>query len=340
MKRFITILLVLLMMLAVVACGGNKETADSGDKSGGKVMLYSSLKEAQLSALKEAFTKKYPDIEMDYYAAGTGKVLTKIATEQQSGQIAADLIWVGDPSNYITFKEQGILEPYESPEAATIDPKFKDPDNQFVGARLIVVGFAYNTNRVDPAEVPQKWTDIFDPTYQDQIVMSDPAEAGTTMYAVAGLIQNDKYGWDYFNKLKEMGLELESGTSQTINKVGAAAYKVCIGVDYVTRTLEEQGSPIKFVYPEDLVAVSSPIALVKNAINGDNGKLLYDFILSEEGQKILAANQATPIRPGVSVGGDALDAEEIAKLAMPVDDQALVDNKQAILDQFDELFKK
>lgn len=39
-----------------------------------------------------------------------GKIKTKIATEQQAGQVAADLLWVGDASDYLTFKEQGILE--------------------------------------------------------------------------------------------------------------------------------------------------------------------------------------------------------------------------------------
>ncbi len=42
---------------------------------------------------------------MDYYQAGTGKIKTKIATEQQAGQVAAaDLLWVGDASDYLTFK--------------------------------------------------------------------------------------------------------------------------------------------------------------------------------------------------------------------------------------------
>ena len=38
---------------------------------------------------------------------------------------------------------------------------------------------------------------------------------------------------------------------------------------------------------EDTIAISSPIALVKGCANPDNGKLLYDFILSEEGQTVL-----------------------------------------------------
>lgn len=68
------------------------------------------MQEDQLNAIKQAFEKKYPDIKMDYYFAGTGKVITKIATEAKSGQVAADVIWVGDPADYIGFKKLGILE--------------------------------------------------------------------------------------------------------------------------------------------------------------------------------------------------------------------------------------
>ena len=40
----------------------------------GKVMLYSSMQEDQLVAIKKGFEAKYPDIVMDYYFAGTGRV--------------------------------------------------------------------------------------------------------------------------------------------------------------------------------------------------------------------------------------------------------------------------
>ena len=154
------------------------ENTNSGGKS--KVMLYSSLKEQQLEALKEGFEAAHPEYSLDYYAAGTSKVATKIATEKQSGQIATDLVWIGDPSNYVTFKEQGILEAYESPEAAKIDEKFKDPEHFYTGARLVVMGLTTNTNTVPENEVPKTWKDLLKDDFKGQIVMTDQGESGTT----------------------------------------------------------------------------------------------------------------------------------------------------------------
>ncbi|HBM76054.1 MAG TPA: ABC transporter substrate-binding protein [Clostridiaceae bacterium] len=336
--------LAILIVFSIAACNNSPKSSESSVNSevkgpSGTVMLYSSLKENQLSAIKVGFTAKYPNIKMDYYAAGTGKCMTKIATEQQSGKIAADMIWVGDPSNYVSFKEQGILEPYKSPEAENIDSKFKDPDNMFVGARLIVMGFTYNTS-VPKNHVPETWEDLLKPEFKDQIVLSDPTESGTTLYAISGLVNNSAYGWDYFKKLKENGAELESGTEATHNKVGAGAYKVCLGVDYVTNTLIKQGSTIGFAYPKkDLIAVSSPIAIIKGAKNMENAKLLYDYILSEDGQKNLAENQSTPIRKGINVKG-SLTIDEIASRAMEVNSETLAKEKDDILNKFDSIFKK
>jgi iron(III) transport system substrate-binding protein len=335
------------MMVSISACGSSRDAAaektpsakEVTAKASGNVMLYSSLKEAQLDAIKKGFMDKYPDVKMDYYAAGTSKVATKLATEKQSGQIACDIVWIGDPSNYITLKEQGLLEAYESPEAANIDAVFKDPEHYFTGGRLVAMGFAYNTNNVKEENAPRVWSDLLKDEFKNQIVMTDPGESGTTFYTVAGLMSNDKYGIEFFNKLKEHGAELESGTTSTHTKVAANAYKVCIAVDYVTQTLEKDGSTIKFVYPDkELIAISSPIALIKGSSNQVNGKLLYDFILSVEGQKILAANDCSPIRKDVIKEG-ALSLDEIVSRSMKVDDSYIAKHDSEILAEFDKIFK-
>lgn len=332
MKRILSFALALLLVLSLAPAALASEPS-------GTVMLYSSLKEKQLAAVKEAFEAKYPGIVMDYYQAGTGKIKTKIATEQQAGQVAADILWVGDSSDYLTFKEQGILEAYESPEAAAIADAYKDPEHLYTGARLVVMGLAYNTAKVTGDEIPTKWTDLLNEHYRDMIVMTDPTESGTTAYLVGALVNNEKYGWEFFEKLAAMGTELDSGTSGTHNNVAAGGYKVCIAVDYVTQTLQGQGSPIQFVYPaEDTIAIASPIGLVKGSANQENGKLLYDFLLSQEGQKVLIANECTPVRDDVTVEG-ALTASQISQLALKPDEAKLAAEKLDTLDHFDQLFK-
>lgn len=331
MKKILAIAITILLFTLLVSV--------SFAENSGSVMLYSSLKEKQLSALKEAFEAKYPGIQMDYYQAGTGKIKTKIATEQQAGQVAADILWVGDSSDYITFKDQGILEPYVSEESSNINDSFKDKDNLYCGARLIVMGIAYNPTMLSEENIPTSWNDLLKDEFKGQIIMTDPTEAGTTAYFVGSLANSEKYGWEYFEKIAAMGTELDSGTSGTHNNVAAGGYKACVAVDYVTHTLEKQGSPIKFSYPkEDIISIYSPIALVKNSANQENGKLLYDFILSKEGQNVLVSTEVTPIRDDCTPEG-SLTPSEISESSLKIDESILVSTKQETLDHFDQLFK-
>ena len=370
MKKSLAVILASAMAVSLTACGGSgnaktpepttaaeapkteaqaegteaengqeeTEAVSSDAEATGNVMLYSSMQEDQLMAIKQGFEKKYPNVKMDYYFAGTGKVITKIATEHQSGQVAADVIWVGDPSDYIGFKNEGILAKYSSPEAGAIADKFIDPDGYYTGARMMNMSVGYNTTLVTEEEAPKTWNDLLDPKWNNQIVMTDPSSAGTTKYFVGALLSDPSYGEEYFKKLKENGCELESGTTATHNQVAAGAYKVGIMLDYVTQNLMDEGSPLGFRYLDsDLVSIFSPIGLVEGCANDTNGKLLYDFILSKEGQEILVDNNLLSVRDDVDQKGASV--EEIAKSAMSVDLQSLSDNSDQIIETFDNIFK-
>lgn len=361
MKRKISIALaVILMMTQFAGCAGkaadntaqadtsaaaaeNQETGaqaeagESDNSHSGKVMLYSSMQEDQLVALKEGFEKKYPGVTMEYYFAGTSKVVTKISTELQAGHVDADVIWVGDAVDYVSFKESGILQQYVSPEAApdVINPLYVDPDGYYTAGRLVGVGISYNTALVSEEEAPKTWNDLLDEKWNDQIVMSDPGTAGTTKYWMNAMMCNEKYGTEYMQELRDNGCYLESGTTATHNQLAASAYKVGVCLDYVTANLAAEGSPIAFLYPEDTVSIPSPIGLVANCNNEENGKLLIDFLLSKEGQEILVANNLVSVRNDVE---QAADVDTMAARAMDCDLAKLASDGDANLEAFNKIF--
>lgn len=364
MKKWMSLSLAAAMVCSLTACGGSSkeaapaapakaETAAAAEKSAetaaaevekaadtssasGTVMMYSSMQEDQLIAVKEAFEKKYPNVKMEYYFAGTSKVITKIATEQQAGQVDADVIWVGDPADYVSFKEQGILQQYTSPESEAIDAAFIDPDGYYTGARMMNMGISYNTALVTPEEAPQSWNDLLDEKWNDQIVMSDPGSSGTSKYWRNAIMTNEKYGVDYIQKLKDNGCYLESGTTATHNQIAASAYKVGVCLDYVTANLANEGSPIAFVFPEDTVSIFSPLGLVSNCANEENGKLLYDFILSKEGQQVLIENNLISVRNDIEQTG--VDVEAIAAKAMDSNLNDMVEKEEENAEAFDAIF--
>jgi iron(III) transport system substrate-binding protein len=304
----------------------------------GKVMLYSSMQEAQLQAIEQAFEAKYPTVDMEYYYAGGGKLVTKMTTEaQDGGQIASDLVWLGDPSDYEAFKANGWLEPYVSPETDHIPEAYMDPDGYYTAGRLVTMGIAWFIG-VDEEDAPKTWNDLLDPKWYNQIIMTDPSQASTTKYWMAAMMQSPKYGPDYFQKLKDNGVELESGTTATHNRVADASYQVGICLDYVSANLIAEGSPMMFHYTtEDVITMTSPVALIKGCANEENGKLLMDFILSKEGQEVLVANNLVSVRDDVEM---QVDTSAIAAINMEVDYNDLGENLQTYLDTFNKIFDK
>ena len=321
--------LVLALCLAVICAGA---LAD------GKVMLYSSMQEAQLQAIEQAFEAKYPDIDMEYYYAGGGKLVTKMTTEaQDGGQIASDLVWLGDPSDYEAFKANGWLQPYVSPETEHIAAEYMDPEGYYTAGRLVTMGIAWFIG-VEEDDAPKTWNDLLDPKWKGQIIMTDPSQASTTKYWMAAMMQSEKYGEAFFEALKANGVELESGTTATHNRVADASYQVGICLDYVSANLIAEGSPMAFHYTtEDVITMTSPIAMIRGCANEENAKLLMDFILSKEGQEVLVANNLVSVRDDVDM---KVDTSAIAAINMPVDYNDLGENLQNYLDAFNRIFDK
>lgn len=141
------------------------------------------MQEEEIQAIKEGFEAKYPQITMNYFFAGTNKVLTKLATEMQSGEIAADLVWTGAPSDYRKLKENRYLSPYISPQAININEAFMDEHHYYIGGRLMSAVIAYNTDLVSEEDAPRTWDDLLDPRWNGQIVMTDPGSSGSCIAA-------------------------------------------------------------------------------------------------------------------------------------------------------------
>jgi len=332
MKKFVVIFICIVCMVLLFSYAVSAANM--------QVMLYSSMKDSQLSALKEAFANKYPDVQMDYYTAGTGKVMTKMAAEQQAGKICADIIWVGEPTNYITFKEQGELLAYESPEAATIPSALKDKDNYYCAARIVTLGLVYNTNNVKGEDIPKDWTDLLNPRFNTYATMTDPTFSGTTLYTVAAFIQNEEFGWEFLKQLKANGIKLQTGSSAVVNAIGAGEYDIGIGVNYIAQSKKAKGTPVEFVYPESGIStVASPIAIMKDSENVEAAKLLYDFILSLEGQQLLVDACVIPVRPEIKMEND-ISVAEATERAIPVSDKYLLLSKDALLEQFNKIMKE
>ncbi|HQJ22953.1 MAG TPA: ABC transporter substrate-binding protein [Rectinema sp.] len=303
-----------------------------------KLMVYTSMKETLIGDLKKEFEKKYPTVSLDYYSAGAGKVMAKIAAERQSGKLSVDIIWTSEVPDFYAMKKEGILQKYESPEAKYIVSPLIDLDYEFTPARLGTLGVTYNTNKIKTP--PKEWTDLLSKDYKDGFGIANPALSGTAMVSVAMLVQ--EFGWDYIQKLRENGAKMGQGSGQVVDDTAAGDLVACIGVDYITIDKIKLGAPLGFAYPRQMLVIPSPVAIFKGTPNLSAAQKFVDFLLSKEGQTIIANNYTLPVRRDVPIvqGVGLVQPDEAVKRSIKIDYIKLMNEKEAIIDKFTTIMQK
>jgi len=319
MKRTIIAFVSILVLATGAFAGGGKEAPASGVAAGQKekLMVYTSMKEVLIGELRDSFTKKHPNIAFDYYSAGAGKIMAKIAAERQSKQLVCDILWTSEVPDFYALKKEGVLEKYISPEAANVVSPVTDPEGEFTPARLGTLGITYNTKKVK--NPPKTWDDLLKPEFKDGFAIANPALSGTSMVSV-GMIANN-LGWDYIQKLKANGAKMGQGSGQVVDDTAAGDLLGCIGVDYITIDKVKKGAPLGIIFPPEMLVIPSPVAIFKGTANLQAAKKFVDFLLSKEGQTIIAKSYTLPIRRDVPIVKDVglVEAEDAVKRAMKID---------------------
>jgi iron(III) transport system substrate-binding protein len=302
-----------------------------------KLVVYTSMKESLIGKLRDAFVQKNPDIEFDYYSAGAGKLMAKLAAERESGTVVVDVLWTSEIPDFYQLKDQGMLEPYVSEEAKNIVSPVKDPDGYFTPARLGTLGIAYNTKAV--AEAPRSWQDMLDQRFKGAFGIANPALSGTAYVSISMLVST--FGWEFIEKLKANGSKMGQGSGQVVDDTASGDLKACIGVDYITTEKIQKGANLGLVFPEEMLVIPSPVAIVKGTKNLSAAKKFVDYLLSKEGQVLIASSGTLPIRRDVDVpqGFGLVPAEEAVKRAMKVDYQQMIKEKEATIQKFSEIMR-
>lgn len=302
-----------------------------------KLVVYTSMKESLIGKLRDAFVKKNPDIEFDYYSAGAGKLMAKLAAERESGALTVDVLWTSEIPDFYQLKEQGMLEKYVSRESSNIVSPVKDQEGHFTPARLGTLGIAYNTKAVK--EPPKSWKDMLDPRFKGAFGIANPALSGTAYVSISMLVET--FGWDYITQLKANGARMGQGSGQVVDDTASGDLKACIGVDYITTEKIQKGATLGLMFPDEMLVIPSPVAIMKGTKNVAAAQKFVDFLLSTEGQKIIAESGTLPIRGDIEVPANLglVPPAEAVKRAMKVDYIRMIKEKEATIQKFTEIMR-
>ena len=307
-------------------------------RAGEKLYVYTSMKESLIGALKESFVKQHPDIDMVYQSAGAGKLMAKIAAERESGKILADVLWTSEVPDFYQMRGQGLLQPYVSKEIKNVLNPLPNFDGSFTAVRLGTLGIGYNTRFVK--EAPKTWADMKKPAFKGAFGIANPALSGTSYMSV--VLLSNTFGWDYFKDLRKNGAKMGKGSGQVVDDTASGDLLASLAVDYITLDKIKKGATLGLTYPPEMIVIPSPVAIIKGTANLPAAQAFVDFLLSKEGQAIVAASGTLPVRTDVAVPPEyKLPAvADAMSRAMKVDYPKVIAEKEANIKKFTDIMQK
>lgn len=271
---------------ALVACGSpSSGAAPSGSSStsahaSGSITWYSSHNPQQNDATVAAFQELYPDVEVEVLRLVTGELAVRYAQERESGSSLADVITLTDPEFIANGEADGWWEtdvPVDSgwPSDAV--------SNGVARTGILALILGYNTDSVDPGDVPSTWEDLLDPRFRDRIMIGDLR--GVPSYLALAELWSNEYGDDFLTDLTAQNPRWVAGMVPGNESLGSGAADLLIpNARPAATTLIDAGAPIELVELAPTTGSEYYTAVPSDAPDDDLARLFFEFLTTVEGQ--------------------------------------------------------
>ncbi|MBE1205246.1 ABC transporter substrate-binding protein [Aminobacter carboxidus] len=278
------------------------------------LVIVTSYPPSFIEPFQKAFESQNADIRLVVVQRNTASASRFII---EKTEVAADIFWASAADAFELLKRTGELRPI-APRATGAPDKVlgypvDDPGGYYLGFALSAYGFVYNPSYLAQygLPVPRDWQDLIKPIYSGHIGITSPSRSGTTHLIVEALLQT--YGWDRgWALLSQLGGNLSTVTARSFGVASGVAQRrfgIGITIDFLARAPDFASADNVFIVPRDAVFVPASIAILSRARNVEGAERFVDFVLSEEGQKILLSPAVGRIPVFASLNGGLLPEE-------------------------------
>jgi iron(III) transport system substrate-binding protein len=321
------------LLVALCAWAGCKKEVASTE-----VNVLCTPQEEWCQGMKQEFEAKY-GITVNYVRMSSGEALARLRAEKDNPQF--DIWWGGPIDSFVAAKQEGLLEPYDSPSYKNLLDlqKYKDADNQWVGIYVGTLGFCTNKDWLAAhpgVEPPKSWDDLLKPEFKGQVLVAHPSTSGTSYTALATVLQirGDQPGWEYLKGYAGQMLQFTKSGAAPAKFVGQGEAAVGIVFSHdIVHEIDDNNLPLVLTFPEEGTGYEiGGMGIVKGAKHLDAAKKWFDWALTAETQALgpkYKAYQAPTVK------GVALSHPELLQVNLiDYDFQWAGSNKKAFVDKF------
>ncbi|MGE7933426.1 ABC transporter substrate-binding protein [Viridibacillus arvi] len=328
-----------LLTLALAGCGNNDAATNDGESSAQSkenktLTVYSAGPDGLAANVQQAFEEK-TGMKVEMFQGTTGKILSRLEAEKTNP--VADVVVLASVASMDGMKEADQLQSYkDAGNADKINSDWSDAEGYYYGYSASALGIAYNTKNAKT--VPSEWSDLAKAEWKDKINIPDPSLSGSAVDFIYGYTEAEKTGWDIIQSWKTNGLQVNGANKEALDSVITGDKDATIsGVDYMAYKAKADGEPVEIVYPKSGTVVSPrAVGIMKDAKNVDGAQAYVNFLLSDEGQKLVTDAYLLPGNKEIPVK-DRAALDEIPQLT--VNWKGAETKQIEILTKFNEIFQ-
>jgi len=258
-------------------------------KQEGSVVLYTSLAPTESKPLADAFQKKY-GVKVELWRALSDQVIRRAITEAQARRHAVDVVETNGPEMEMLTREK-LLGEVHSPYLADLPPAAVPSHRTWFPDRFNFYVVAYNTAKIQRAQIPKDYTGFADPKWKGRIAV----EATDAVWMATLIKSGGATGLEYFRRLSALRPAVRQGHILLANLVVAGDIAVGLTAYHSNVVpLRRKGAPIDFVPVQPVVAQPQGIGVARNAPHPHAALLFVDYVLSPEGQQLFESLGRVP----------------------------------------------
>jgi iron(III) transport system substrate-binding protein len=286
------------IVVFAVSCAVAVGTAGCGTASASEsktMTLYTSASANVEQAVISAFEKANAGTKITVFRAATGPLNAKVAADTRAGGIKADVIWASDPLTMHGYDEQKLLAKWSPPNATAIPSAYRTTD--FTGVDLLYMVLVVHSGSTPPAS----YADLTKPAYANSVALPSPTFAASALGMLGYFAAAPGYGISYYQQLKTIGAKQLESPADTLTGVEQGTYKAGFTLANAAYVDQKKGSPIDVVWPKPGgIAIYAPIGITTKKSRSPLAKKFADFVASDAGQRIMAAQDTYPAVPGIA----------------------------------------
>ena len=307
MARNFKVITLMVLISLLAACSAPAVSPQPETQTSSELIIYSGRAEPLIKPVLDAFQAAHPEVEILLKAGSNSELANALLEEQANPQ--ADIFITTELFTVQSLAKEGILASYRPAAADALPAELVGADNTWVGLTRRVRVIMYNTELVPADEAPQSIFDLTQEKWKGQV-----AAAGSTngsmqaqIAAMRALLGEEKTK-EWLDGLLANDVTFFGGHTDVRKAVGAGEFKVGLVNHYYYYLQQAEGSPVGIVFPDQgegqigLISNATAAAIVKGGPNAETARLLVDFLLSAEGQKLFAElNYEYPLLEGITL---------------------------------------